>query len=80
MNLDHAALYFNMNVAACRAAGAIGGRRPAWSRRQRKVAEVRMHAVTEFQPETAAEAIRRIDALCPWLRGVELRTTPRPSA
>jgi hypothetical protein len=24
--------------------------------------------------ETAAEAIARIDALCPWLRGIEFRT------
>lgn len=80
MNLDYTRPYFNMPLGACRHAGAIGGRRSGRSRRQRKVAEMRVEATTEFQPETAAEAIARIDALCPWLQGVERRTARHLSA
>jgi hypothetical protein len=75
MNLDHTSPYFNMTIAACRAAGAVGGRRSAQSRRLRKYNErQRTGNITGTQRETAAEAIARIDALCPWLRGAEGRT------
>jgi len=80
MNIDHAALYLNMTLAACRAAGARGGRRSARSRRLRKATAMPVSRITEPEPETAAEAIARIDALCPWLRGVERRTVRRLSA
>jgi hypothetical protein len=80
MNIDHAAPYFNMNIAACRAAGARGGRQSAWSRRLRKAAEIPAATISEPPSETAAEAIVRIDALCPWLRGVERPTNHRLSA
>jgi hypothetical protein len=80
MNIDHAAPYFNMTIAACRAAGARGGRRSARSRRLRKSAEIPAATITEPPPETAAEAIARIDVLCPWLRGVERRTARQRSA
>jgi len=67
--------YFNISVAACRCAGAIGGSRSGRNRRQRNIASMPAAGETANpQLETAAEAIARIDALCPWLRGVELRT------
>lgn len=78
MNLDHSRPYFNMSIAACRRAGGRGGRRGAMSRRLRREAPVLPE--TEVHVETAAEAIARIDALCPWLRGVESRATRRPAA
>jgi len=75
MNIDHTTPYFNLSIAACRAAGAIGGRRAARNRRLRKAAEVpAVCEVSQPHEETMAEARARIDALCPWLRGVEIRT------
>lgn len=56
----------------------IGGRARARNLRIRKAC--RMPVIREIsQPreETAAEAIRRIDALCPWLVGVERREARR---
>jgi hypothetical protein len=80
MYIDFTRPYFNMAIAACRAAGARGGRRSAQNRRLQKISEesVRRELI-EPREETAAEAIARIDALCPWLRGVEIRTSPRRS-
>jgi hypothetical protein len=79
MNLDYSRPYFNMSVAACRRAGGRGGRRSAMSRRLRLD-----HAPVLPEPEphveTAAEAIARIDALCPWLRGAENHPTRRREA
>ena len=71
MDFGNACL-FNKEPEAMRRIGALGGRARARNVRLRKR---RQMAVTrEFnQPhqETAAEAIRRIDALCPWLVGAE---------
>jgi hypothetical protein len=80
MNIDYTAPYFNMTIAACLAAGARGGRRSARSRRLRKAAEIPAATIAEPTSETAAEAISRIDALCPWLSGVERPTNHRLSA
>lgn len=79
MNLDHSRPYFNMSIAACRRAGGRGGRHSAMSRRLR-LDRAPVPPETEPHVETAAEAIARIDALCPWLRGVEGRATRRPAA
>ncbi len=79
MNLDHSRPYFNMSIAACRRAGGRGGRRGAMSRRLR-LDQAPVLPETEVHVETAAEAIARIDALCPWLRGVESRATRWPAA
>jgi hypothetical protein len=34
-------------------------------------------AASQPEDETARQAIERIDALCPWLKGCELRPTGR---
>jgi hypothetical protein len=74
-------ILFNKTVEECRAAGAIGGRHAARNRRLRKAGEVpAVREVSQPHEETMAEARARIDALCPWLRGVEIRTRRRPSA
>jgi hypothetical protein len=80
MNLDHSRPYFNMSIAACRRAGGRGGRRSAISRRLRQNSQAPVLPETELHVETAAEAIARIDALCPWLRGAEGRPTRRRGA
>lgn len=80
MNLDHSRPYFNMSIAECRRAGGRGGRRSAMSRRFRLASQAPVLPETEPHVETATEAIARIDALCPWLRGVESRATRRPGA
>ena len=80
MNLDHSRPYFNMSIAAGRRAGGRGGRRGAMSRRLRLTSQTPVLPETEPHVETAAEAIARIDALCPWLRGVESSATRRPAA
>ncbi len=70
MNLDHDRPYFNMSVAACRRAGAMGGRRSARNRKHRKTIRTEEIAV---HLETAAVAIAVLDAQFPWLRGAERR-------
>lgn len=70
MNLDHNRPYFNMTIAACRRAGAIGGRHSAQKRKARQAKpaeEIQVHR------ETAAEAITLLDRQFPWLRGAERR-------
>ena len=77
MNLDN--ILFNKSIDQCRSIGRRGGLRSARNRRLRKAGEV--PAVREVNPpheETMAEARARIDALCPWLREVEIRTRRRP--
>ena len=78
MNLDHSRPYFNMSIAACRRAGGRGGRRSAMSRRLR-LDQAPVLPETEAHVETARQAIGRIDAQCPWLKGCELRATGRPA-
>ena len=54
--------------------GALGGRAHARNWRLRKVCPVPVASqFSRPHEETAAEAIRRIDALCPWQFGAECR-------
>ena len=71
MDFGNACL-FNKRPGDMRRVGALGGRARARNLRLRKAC----HVPVIYEPgqpdkETAAEAIRRIDALCPWLVGVE---------
>ena len=66
------ACLFSKKPEDMRRIGALGGRARARNLRLRKVCPVPV--AREFSrphEETAAEAIRRIDALCPWLVGAE---------
>jgi hypothetical protein len=68
------ACLFNKTPEAMRRIGALGGRARARKLRLRKVCPVPIaRAISRPYEETAAEAIRRIDALCPWLVGAERR-------
>jgi hypothetical protein len=52
--------------------GALGGRARARNLRLRKAIPTPVNReIKQPHQETAAEAIRRIDALCPWLVGAE---------
>jgi hypothetical protein len=54
--------------------GALGGRARARNLRLRKVCPAPVaRELSQPHEDTAAEAIRRIDALCPWLVGAECR-------
>lgn len=71
MDFGNACL-FNKKREDMRRIGALGGQARARNLRLRDVG----HMLTKREPnegrqETAAEAIRRIDALCPWLVGAE---------
>ena len=61
--------YFNMTIAACRAAGRIGGRRSALSRRLRGTARPQPMLRPEPPEETARAASALLDEQFPWLRG-----------
>ena len=63
------AYLFNKTPADMRRLGAFGGRVRARNLRLRKAPVAR--ELSRPHEETAAEAIRRIDALCPWLVGAE---------
>jgi hypothetical protein len=57
MHLDYTRPYFNMSVAACRNAGARGGRRSARNRRLRAQAQAILSvSLPEPKLETAHEA------------------------
>ena len=63
---------FNKTPADMRRLGALGGRVRARNLRLRKAREVPVaRELSRPHEETAAEAIRRIDALYPWLIGAE---------
>ena len=63
---------FNKKPDDMRRGGALGGR--ARNLRLRKACQVPgRREISRPREETAGEAIRRIDALCPWLVGVERR-------
>ncbi len=71
MDFGNACL-FNKKPEDMRRIGALGGRARARNLRLRKAGPTPV--TREFRrpcEETAAEAIRRIDALCPWLVGAE---------
>lgn len=65
---------FNKTREDMRRIGAIGGRTRGRNLRLRKVCPA-PGACESSRPheETAAEAIRRINSLCPWLVGAERR-------
>jgi hypothetical protein len=65
------ACLFNKKPVDMRRIGALGGRARARNLRLRNVFP--MPIARELYEETAAEAIRRIDVLCPWLVGAECR-------
>jgi len=69
---------FNKKPEDMRRVGALGGRARARNLRLRKACHVPViREISRPHEETAAEAIRRIDALCPWLVGVERRDSWR---
>lgn len=80
MTFDPVAPYFNMTIAACRAAGSRGGRISGMNRALRKLAASPAAPDTEVQIETAHEANMLLDAQFPWLRGAELRNARRARA
>jgi hypothetical protein len=72
------ACLFNKKPEDMRRIGALGGRARARNLRLRKACPVPVaHEISRPHEETAAEAIRRIDALCPWLVGAERREERR---
>jgi len=77
MYFDSACL-FNKKPTDMRRIGALGGRARARNLRLRKAGQTPV--IGEFSrpdEETAVEAIRCIDALCPWLVGAERREERR---
>jgi hypothetical protein len=77
MYLGNACL-FNKKPGDMRRVGALGGRTRARNLRLRKAGHAPvLHEPSRPHEETAAEAIRRIDALCSWLVGVECREARR---
>ena len=80
MNLEYSTPYFNMTVDRCRTTGRRGGRAQGRNLHLRKARSVPAREPIRPHQETAAEAIASIDALCPWLRGIEFRGTRRPRA
>ena len=66
------ACLFNKKPGDMRRVGALGGRARARNLRRRKARQTpATRELSRPHAETAAEAIRRIDALCPWLVGAE---------
>jgi hypothetical protein len=71
--MDFGSAYlFNKTPEDMRRVGAIGGRARARNLRLRKVCQAPVaRELSRPHEETAAEAIRRINALCPLLVGAE---------
>jgi hypothetical protein len=66
------ACLFNKKPEDLRRIGGLGGRARARNLRLRKVCPASsVREPSQPHEETAAEAMRRIDALCPWLVGAE---------
>ena len=71
MDFGNACL-FSKKPEDMRRIGALGGRARARNLRFRKARQVSItREYSRPHEETAAEAIRRIDAQCPWLVGAE---------
>ena len=69
---------FHKKPEDMRGVGALGGRTRARNLRLHKAREVPVtREISRPREETAGEAIRRIDALCPWLVGAERREIRR---
>ena len=77
MNLERGSILFNRTIDQCRSIGRRGGRSRARNLRARKTSRVAA-AVSQSENETARQAIERIDAQCPWLKGCEGSTVGRP--
>lgn len=77
--MDFGSAYlFNKKFEDMRSVGALGGRARARNLRFRKARQVPVtREIGRPREETACEAIGRIDALCPWLVGVERREARR---
>ena len=77
--MDFGSAYlFNKNPEDMRRVGSLGGHARARNLRLRKASQMPViRELSRPHTETAAEAIRRIDALCPWLVGVEGREARR---
>ena len=74
------ACLFNKKPEDMRRIGARGGRARARNLRLRKASPVPVaFELSRPHEETAGEAIRRIDALCPWLVDAERREALHPS-
>jgi len=72
------ACLFNKKPEDMRRIGALGGHARARNLRLRKVCPVPIaRELSRPHEETAAEAIRRLDVLCPWLVGAERREARR---
>jgi len=72
MTIDHTKPYFNMTLAACRIAGAIGGRRAARNRRLRRLVEMPPAPAASYpepEVETTHQASMLLDERFPHLRG-----------
>jgi hypothetical protein len=81
MTLDYSRPYFKMTIAACRHAGAIGGRRSGRTRRLRQASQARAtEAIAAPQSETVHEASMLLDEKFPHLRNAWARTNRRPAA
>lgn len=74
MNLEFGTPYYNKSIDQCRIIGARGGRVRARNLLFQKIPRV-VPGARRPEVETARQAIERIDALCPWLKGCELRGT-----
>ena len=69
---------FNKKPDDMRCGGALGGRARARNLRLRKACQVPgRREISRPREETTAEAIRCMDALFPWLLGVERRQARR---
>jgi len=73
-------ILFQLTIEECRVAGRKGGLRAGHSRRLRQASQPPVLLASEPESETAREAIEKLDAQFPWLRGVERRRSRRPRA
>ena len=77
MNLERGGILFNRTIDQCRSIGRRGGRARVRNLRARNASHVAaIPAARPSEDETARQAIERIDVLCPWLKGCELRHGP----
>jgi hypothetical protein len=78
MNLERGSILFNRTIDQCRSIGRRGGRARARNLRARETSHVAaIPAGSQPEVETARQAIERIDAQCPWLKGCELHAAGR---
>jgi hypothetical protein len=75
----NSSILFNKTIDHCRIIGRQGGLRAARNRRRRarQLPPAPAQVDAPVDEETMAEATARIDALCPWLVGVEIGAAKR---